>query len=439
MNRKLIISLLVALIVIETAYGIYWKSKKTAISLTEPEITIEKEAPGPEYIDGLEGLIGGTDLDDPAQIELTPRTVVFGDGTEVTFALASAFNLTIAAEGLGKARFVVMSPDDRIFVPDMINWNLSREGRIIILEDFDSKTGRFESQSIYLSGLRGPNSVAFYTDREGNGWIYIALTERLIRYPYSLGDMTPSSEPELIKLFPNQQNPDAVGIVWHITRTILFDDDILYISVGSGCNACEGPEGEMRAMIIAMDPDGKNARVYAEGLRNAVGIAWAEGALYATVNGADHLGDDTPDDVMYKITEGKHYGWPYCYELKGVNYEDVTRQWKREPISCKDIPLSFTAFEPHSAPLGFAYFKNAHSLINNTFLIALHGSHKVSIGNGYRITRVSENGTQEIFMEGFLDKEGRRFGRPVHILQNDKNSFFFTDDFGGRLYYVYAI
>ena len=48
------------------------------------------------------------------------------------------------------------------------------------------------------------------------------------------------------------------------------------------------------------------------------------------------------------------------------------------------------------------------------------------------------DGTQEIFMEGFLGEDGKRFGRPVAILQNDENSFFFTDDFGGRLYYVYA-
>lgn len=376
--------------------------------------------------------------DSPASIKLVPRTVFFSDDTEATFTLASAFDLTIAAENLGKARFIAMSPDDRIFVPDMINLNLSREGRIIILDDFDNETRRFKSQSIYLSGLRGPNSVAFYTDHGGNKWIYIALTDRLIRYPYNSGDMTPPSEPELIRFFPNQQSPDAVGIVWHITRTILFKDDVLYVSVGSGCNACEETEGEMRAMIIAMDPDGKNARVYAEGLRNAVGISWAENALYVTENGVDHLGAAAPDDVMYKVKEGEHYGWPYCYELGGVNYEEVTWQWKREPISCKDVPLSFTEFEPHSAPLGLTYFKNAHSLINNTFLVALHGSHKVEIGNGYRIVRVSMDGTQETFMEGFLSQEGNRFGRPVYFLQNDKNSFFFTDDFGGRLYYVYA-
>lgn len=374
----------------------------------------------------------------PASIKLAPRTVIFEDGTRTTFLLSSEFNLSIAAEDLGKARFIAMSSDNRMFVPDMIDWNLSREGRIIILDDFDKETHRFKSRSTYLSGLRGPNSIAFYTDRDGEEWIYIALTEKLIRYPYNAGDKVPPSEAEIITFFPNQQSPDAVGVIWHITRTILFKDDVLYVSIGSGCNACEQPKDEMRAMIIAMEPDGKNPRVYAKGLRNAVGIVWGNNSLYATANGVDHLGDIAPDDVMYKIKQGENYGWPYCYESDGEKREDNTQQWKRKQITCDNIPLSFTAFEPHSAPLGLAYFKDAHPLINNTFLVALRGSHKVAIGNGYNITRVSNNGTQDIFMEGFLGEDGKRFGRPVSILQNDENSFFFTDDFSGRLYYVYA-
>ncbi|HEC30842.1 MAG TPA: glucose/sorbosone dehydrogenase, partial [Candidatus Yonathbacteria bacterium] len=176
----------------------------------------------------------------------------------------------------------------------------------------------------------------------------------------------------------------------------------------------------------------------ADGLRNAVGIAWAEDSLYTTVNGVDHLGDNAPDDVMYKITEGKNYGWPYCYESGSVSYEDTARQWNRQTTSCKDTPLSFASFGPHAAPIGVTYFKNAPALINNTFLVALRGSFKVSIGNGYNITRVAMDGTQEIFMDGFLGKDEERFGRPLAILQNDEKSFFFTDDFLGRLYYVYV-
>src|SRR3972149_2632026 len=377
-------------------------------------------------------------IDNSTPIKLEQRTVTFANGSEATYELASQFDRAGAAEGLGKARFIAMSPDKRLFIPDMVDWNLSREGRIIILEDFDKETHKFKSKSVYLSGLRGPNSVEFYADSNGKSWIYIALPEKLIRYPYSPGDKAPTAKPETVALFPNKQNPTALGIVWHVTRTILFHNDLLYVSVGSGCNVCEEAQGDKRAMILAMDPDGKNQRVYADGLKNAVGIAWAEDALYATENGVDHLGADVPDDVMYKLVEGENYGWPYCYESGGKKHKEISWKWTPAPGPCETVPRSFASFGPHTAPLGITYFEKTHPLINKAFLVAQHGSHKVEIRNGYNILRVTLDGKQEVFMKGFLGEGEKRFGRPVHVFQYDENSFFFTDDFGGRLYFVYA-
>ncbi|MDZ4231594.1 MAG: PQQ-dependent sugar dehydrogenase [Patescibacteria group bacterium] len=398
-------------------------------------------------------------LTEAAPIKLAPVTVAFADGTQSTFQLAEPFQLAVAAEGLGRPRFMAMSPDGRMFVPDLVNMNLSREGKIYVLENFDETAKRFQTKRTYLSGLRGPNSIAFYTDKNGQGWIYIALTAHVIRYPYNAGDTKPSADPEIVAAFPNQQVPGESSVVWHITRTIKLFDDRLYVSVGSGCNACEQPEGEMRAMIYSMDPGGGDKRIYADGLRNAVGFTWAEGELYATVNGVDHLGLQTPDDVMYKLTEGEHYGWPYCYESNKEIYPDLTQKWARS-FSCAQVPRSFSAFGPHTAPLGIQYFsKDAHPLLGNSFLVALHGSFEPEIGAGYHIVRVSKSGEKEVFMDGFLTGKGeqtgrivntvyahtdqltedtKRSGRPVDILQSSANSFFFTDDYKGRIYYVYA-
>lgn len=410
-------------------------------------------------VDNTEPKETETKLAEQIPIKLTPTTVMFEDGTQSTFQLAEPFRLAVAAEGLGKARFMAISPDGRLFVPDLVNMNLSYEGKIYILEDFDEATKRFRTKRTYLSGLRGPNSVAFYTDKNGQEWIYIALTANIIRYPYSAGDIKPRTDSEIITTFPNEQVPGESNIVWHITRTIKFHDNRLYVSIGSGCDACEQPDGEMRAMIYSISPDGSDKRVYADGLRNAVGFTWADGELYSTINGVDHLGPRAPDDVIYKLTKGKHYGWPYCYESNGKIYPDTSREWIRS-FSCKEVPSSFSAFRPHAAPLGIEYFpKDAHPTLKNTFLVALHGSFDPEIRAGYHIVRVSKNGEQEIFMDGFLAEKDKqtawlmntvyahtdqltgnieRFGRPVDILQIDTNSFFFTDDYKGRIYYVYA-
>jgi glucose/arabinose dehydrogenase len=154
--------------------------------------------------------------------------------------------------------------------------------------------------------------------------------------------------------------------------------------------------------------------------------------------GADHLGNDKPDDSMYIIRDGFHYGWSYCYRNKGKFFDDASQQWERKPVDCQDLPNSFAFFDAHSAPLGLEYFglPNSNLIFKNAFLVALHGSGQPSIGNGYNIVRVNSDGEVETFIDGFL-QDGQRVARPVDILQVDGNSFFFTDDFGGRIFYVY--
>ena len=379
---------------------------------------------------------------DLSPIELEAQNVVLPDGTTAEFQIAKPYSITVAAEDLGKARFMSMSPDGRMFVPDLVDYQLSHAGKIYILEDFNEETMKFETKHTYLSGLRGPNSVAFYRDSDGKDWLYVALTAHLLRYPYEAGDTEPSGEPEVILEFPNTQAPNAKSVVWHITRTLLFHGDRLYIGIGSGCNSCEHPEGEIRGMIYSMNPDGSDGKVYADGLRNAVGLHFAdviggEEALYVTANGSDHLGADAPDELMYKLEEGKHYGWPYCYETDGVFLEDDSVAWEH-PIPCSEVPMSFSAFTPRSAPLGLTYFRDGLDVLRGSFLVALHGSFDAGMKKGYEIVRVSGEGEHEIFMDGFQRADGTRTGRPVDFLQRDARSFFFTDDFTGRVYLVYA-
>lgn len=372
----------------------------------------------------------------PSPIQLQAQSVTLKDGTEVVFNLASDFDIDISAEDLGWARFPAWSPDGKLFVPDMITYGDNSGGKIYILDNFNEDTHRFENRSTYLSNLRNPNSITFYEDDMGKYWIYVALTDRLIRYPYQAGDKIPSGEPEVIVEFPDYQTVDSGP--WHFTRTIVFHADKLYVSVGSSCNVCEENENEIRAEIIVMTPTGEDIQVYADGLRNAVGLAWAEDKLYATVNGVDHHGMDAPDDLLYQVEEGENYGFPYCYEENGEVKEENDWEWNQDPISCDSVPLSFVAFGSHTAPLGVTYFERAHPTLQETFLVALHGSYRVEIGHGYSIMRVTKDGDTEVFMDGFLKEGGLRIGRPVQILQGDDNSFFFTDDYRGRLYHVYA-
>ena len=184
------------------------------------------------------------------------------------------------------------------------------------------KTGKFARVTPYLQHLRNPNNVAFYTDSSNQTWLYLALTDKLERFRFHAGEKSPSSTPEVLATYPDYGLNYKYG-GWHLTRTIAFGEgenkDKLYVTVGSSCNECEEKE-EIRATVSVMDPDGKNAEIIGRGLRNAVGLRWVNNTLYGTNMGADHLGDDAPDDTMFALSDttqrdkvSRNYGWPYCY------------------------------------------------------------------------------------------------------------------------------
>ncbi|MFB6356587.1 MAG: sorbosone dehydrogenase family protein [bacterium] len=378
-----------------------------------------------------------------SEFQLQRQVVSFPGGETHPFQIPESFEISIAETGFGMPRFMTKSSDGRIFVADMNSWVDDQSGTVWVLDQFSDKQAQFGSVNTYLSDLRNPHDVTFYQDQSGTDWIYVSETHRLVRYRYK-PELNQPGDSEVVARFPDYGNSYEEG-GWHLTRTVVFNNDTLYVSVGSSCNVCEEKPDEIRAEIIRMNPDGSNRSVYAEGLRNAVGLEWVPSSqlpdrnrdqLYAVEMGVDHLGDSYPDDPLYEISQETHYGWPYCYEIDGEVYPDDYRDWKRKSIQCDNVPQSLTGFDPHSAPMGITFFGNdAPPLLKGNFLVALKGSANISLAEGYNLTRVTLEGDQAPFMTGFL-QDGKRFARPVGIQVWDSNSFFVTDDYGGRLFYV---
>ncbi len=217
--------------------------------------------------------------------------------------MPKGWTITAAAQGLPRVRFFAKAPDGRIFVTTMHDLSDNRKGAVWILDGFDAKRGMFAKVTPYLTKLRNPNSIAFYSDQAGQDWFYLALTDRLVRYKFTRGENAPQGEPEVLATYPAYGLSYKYG-GWHLTRTIAFGPDgKLYVTVGSSCNACTEKE-EIRATLSVMDADGKNQKILARGLRNAVGMRFVGGTLYLTNMGADHLGDELPDDPMFALTDG---------------------------------------------------------------------------------------------------------------------------------------
>lgn len=367
-------------------------------------------------------------------IALKPQPVTVGKRS-FTLNLPPEFSIAVAAQGLKRVRFMAKSPDGRIFVTDMYNLTDNTRGVVYILDEFDPVTKAFKKITPYLTGLRNPNSAAFYTDATGTAWFYLALTDRLLRYKFTNGETAPTSEPEVLATFPDYGLSYKYG-GWHLTRTIAFGNGKLYVSVGSSCNACEEKE-DVRASVIEMDPDGKNQRQFVSGLRNAVGLKWINNRLYATNMGADHLGIHKPADTMYVLVDKMNYGWPFCYQSGSSRQIDPRFNPRGKKMNCRNIPLAAAAFDAHSSPLGLEYFDKTNTELNGSILVGLHGSTNKSLKRGYKVVRVTEiKSKPEDFITGFLDG-ARVNGRPVDIMNMGNDEFLLTDDYAGAIYYVY--
>ncbi|MGH9819142.1 MAG: PQQ-dependent sugar dehydrogenase [Pyrinomonadaceae bacterium] len=364
---------------------------------------------------------------------LVPRKVSLKNGRSFNLNLPADFEIIPAAEGLKRVRFFAKSPDGRIFVTDMYNLADNKRGAIYILDEFDLNTGKFTKVTPYMTGLRNPNSVQFYTDANGQDWFYLAETDKLTRRKFTPGETRPNdTHPQTLATFPDYGLSYKYG-GWHLTRTIAFGGNgKLYISVGSSCNACVEKE-RVRASVIEMNPDGTEQHEFARGLRNAVGLKWIGDQLWAANQGSDHLGLQKPDETFYALKGGTDYGWPYCHSSNGKIFADP--RFKR-PEGCKNVAVPYAFFPAHASALGFDYFgADSSALLRDGFVQSLHGSTNKAVGHGYKIVIMRRGQKTMDLITGFL-QNGKIVGRPCDIIKIDANSFFFTDDNGGVVYYV---
>jgi glucose/arabinose dehydrogenase len=366
-------------------------------------------------------------------IRLTPHRVAL-TGRTITLNAPDEFEIIPAAEGLKRVRFFAKAPDGRIFVTDMYNLADNKRGVVYILVGWDPAKGKFAKVIPYMAGLRNPNSVQFYRDANGQDWFYLAETDKLTRRKFTSGETKPTdTNPQTLATFPDYGLSYKYG-GWHLTRTIAFANGKLYISVGSSCNACVEKE-KVRASVIEMNPDGSSQREIARGLRNAVGVKYLDGQLFVSNQGSDHLGLQKPDETFYALdpTADTDYGWPYCHSSNGKIFEDPG--FKRLS-DCKGVPAPYAFFPAHSSALGFDYFgDDSPASIKDSFIVALHGSTDKRIGHGYKIVVMRKGEPLRDLITGFL-ANGIVQGRACDIMKLDDNSFLFTDDNKGVVFFV---
>ncbi len=311
------------------------------------------------------------------------HTIVYARGKSITLALPPTLDINIAATGLKRVRFFAKAPDGRIFVTGMHDLSDNRRGSVFILEGWNEKTHTFAKITHYLDHLRNPNNIAFWTDpANGQHWLYLPLTDRLVRYKYNPGDNAPSSPPETLIKFPDYGLSYKYG-GWHLTRTVAIakvgSDTRAFVSIGSSCNYCQEDE-VLRASVVSMDPDGKHQKIEAQGLRNAVDlhqvIPGDSGAVFATNMGDDHLGDKLPDDTFFELgisaNTTPNYGWPACYFASGKPVLDRTAL----PTLSDARAHALTAAVPGAVAPGQSVYGKQNGVAESGTNLSAGGGHK---------------------------------------------------------------
>ena len=229
----------------------------------------------------------------------------------------------------------------------------------------------------------------------------------------------------------------------HTTRTALRgSDSSLYVSVGSSCNVCL-ESNPHRAAVWRYNRDSGGGRLYARGLRNAVGMAVnpVNQQIWVTDNGRDSLGDNRPPDTIDALHDGGNYGWPRC------DAGSIIDPQFGAPGACVGVVQPLVRLPAHSAPLGLAFastrqFPSAY----HGLYVAYHGSWNRSVPTGYKVVFIPLDadgraaGSPQDFVTGWLGTDGGIHGRPVGIAVGLDGALYVSDDSSGSIVCVaYAV
>ena len=372
----------------------------------------------------------------PADLPRPYATPSVDNGPELVSRPAGAwpqvlpgFKVELYASQLDNPRVIRTAPNGDLFVAE------SKPGRIKVFRGI-GKDGKAERVEIFATGLRQPFGIAFYPLGPNPKYVFVANTDSVVRFPYQNGDLKARGPREVI--VPNLPSGGLLRGGGHWTRDIVFslDGKKMYISVGSQSNVDDtdkNPTEYHRADILEANPDGSGLRVYAWGIRNAVGIAVhpQTGELWASVNERDELGDNLPPDYITHVQDGGFYGWPWYYI--GGN-QDPRHKGKHPELKDKVI-VPDVLIEPHNASLEMTFYDGQQfpPEYQRDIFAAEHGSWNRAVRTGYEVIRVPlkngrATGEYEDFLTGFVTPEGQVWGRPVGVAVAKDGSLMVTDD-----------
>ena len=344
---------------------------------------------------------------------------------QLDLQMPEGFELSVFAEGLANPRMLAVAEDGSVYVTQR------NVGELTMLRDEDGDGAADQQMTV----ARRPDlhGVAIEGSR-----IFLVTIKELYR-----AHINPDGSLSQLELLADDL-PDAGQ---HPNRTIAVGPDgMLYLSVGSTCNACSEGNPE-NATILRMAQDGTRRTIFATGLRNTIGFAFEPetGALYGMDHGIDWLGDSAQHEELNHIVQGNRYGWPYVYGDGKINPQDEPpagtsiQDWLAQ--STNPVGL-YTA---HSAPMQMVFYTGDQfpQAYRGDAFVAMRGSWNRKPPSGYEVARIRfDNGNPaglEPFITGFLVEESNGWshrGRLAGLVQTPDGSLLLSDDANGIIYRI---
>jgi glucose/arabinose dehydrogenase len=370
---------------------------------------------------------------------------------------APGTRVDVFAAGLDHPRWIYVLPNGDVLVaetnapvrpahaPGLRGWVMglvqARAGaavasanRITLLRDSDGD-GVADLRTVLLQDLNSPFGMALV----GNS-LYVANSDAVLRFPYVTGQTRIAAAGTELLALP------AGSVNHHWTKNIIASPDgaRLYVSIGSNSNVGEGGMAAEagRAAIWQVELPGGAHRIFASGLRNPNGMAWAPDAatLWTVVNERDEIGSDLVPDYLTSVREGGFYGWPYSYF--GRNLDERMKPQRPDLVNVALVPDY--ALGPHTASLGLAA-SPGNALpprFGSGMFVAQHGSWNRRPHSGYKVIFVPfEKGRPTgaapfDVLTGFLGDAGEAHGRPVGVAIDGQGALLVADDVGNVVWRV---
>ncbi len=396
-----------------------------------------------------------------AEEEVEPPPVEPGLPCDRSIDLPDSYCAIIFHSGVGRARQLAVADNGDVFV-------VVRDSGVVALRDTDDD---HRADERVRWGARGGSGIAL-----GDGVLYLARDNDVLRYPLPVGELRPDGDPvTIVRGLPSERN--------HPTKSVaLHPDGDIFVAIGSPSNACQVrprtrgepghdpcPELETRAGIWRFDGDEEDqelsdGELFATGVRNGAALALhpSTDELYSVVHGRDQLhelwpdlytaeeGSENPSEEFVHLEEGDDFGWPYCYHNPESDAKVLAPEYGGDGEivgRCSEMKAPEIGLPAHWAPNALAFSNGSfEEEYRSGAFVAFHGSwNRSPPQEGYNVVWLpfdgnSPSGEWEVFADGFAGGEVTRPSeadfRPTGVAAGNDGALYVSDSMRGRIWRI---